>query len=142
MKLRSLIIAIILFGMFIPALVTAETPAKQETVTIEGTIQGFNCISSGKTCPIGMEDPVAATETVFVLFTKKSDFYFIPNLDRALLSRKINKIVRVTGKKNAKSKSLTAEKFEVLEKDGTWRKIWPFPLPLHHLMQDGVKGMF
>ena len=97
-------------------------------VSIEGTIQGLNCISTGKTCPVGMEDPLIATERFFVLYTKDGNFYMVPNMDRAILAKYINKIVRISGKHHVKYRSINAEKFEVLQDDGKWVKTWPFPM--------------
>ena len=91
---------------------------------IEGTVQGYKCVTEGKVCPIGQEDPLVALEQVFVVQTAK-DYYFVPNLDRAVLARHINAKVRVTGNMSTKFKSITAEKFEVQRKGGwvvTWSK--------------------
>jgi hypothetical protein len=96
-------------------------------VAIEGTIQGLNCISTGKLCPVGREDPLIETERFFVLYTKDGDFYMVPNLDRAIMARHINEVVRISGKYHVKYKSIRAEKFEVLE-EGKWVKTWPFPM--------------
>lgn len=78
--------------------------------SITGSIQGFNCITQGNVCPIGKEDPVAASENVFVLLVdaSKGDYYFIPNVDRAVLARYINKQVTVDGNINSKWKSIKA----------------------------------
>ncbi len=56
--------------------------------SLTGSIQGFNCVTQGKVCPIGMEDPVIAAENVFVLLVDaaKGDYYFVPNVDRAILA--------------------------------------------------------
>ena len=91
---------------------------------IEGTVQGYKCVTEGKVCPIGQEDPLVALEQVFVVLTAK-DYYFVPNLDRAVLARHINAKVRVTGNLSTKFKAITAEKLEVSRKGGwvvTWSK--------------------
>jgi hypothetical protein len=92
---------------------------------IEGTVQGYHCVTQGKICPIGQEDPLVSLEQVFVVLTAKDGYYFVSNLDRAVLSRYINTKVRVTGNISAKFKAITAEKFEVSKKGGwvvTWTK--------------------
>ena len=92
---------------------------------IEGTVQGYHCVTQGKICPVGQEDPLAALEQVFVVLTAKDGYYFVSNLDRAVLSRYINTKVRVTGNISAKFKAITAEKLEVSKKGGwvvTWSK--------------------
>lgn len=78
--------------------------------SITGSIQGFNCVTLGKVCPIGKEDPVAASENVFVLLVdaSKGDYYFISNVDRAVLARHLNTQVTVDGDVNSKWKAINA----------------------------------
>lgn len=92
-------------------------------VAVEGSIQGYNCVSQGRTCPIGQEDPLAATESVFVLLTPDNKYYFVPNVDRAVLARHINQPVRVSGDLNPQYSSIRAQKIEV-QRNGSWRSIW------------------
>lgn len=115
MKKKLMLIAFALF--LLPVLAFAAQ--------IEGTVQGYHCVTQGKVCPIGQEDPLVALEQVFVVLTAKEGYYFVPNLDRALLARHIGEKVRVTGNVNAKFKAITAEKFEISKKGGwvvTWSK--------------------
>jgi hypothetical protein len=93
--------------------------------SITGSIQGFNCVTQGKVCPIGMEDPVIAAENVFVLLVDaaKGDYYFVPNVDRAVLARHINEEVKVEGTVNAKMKSIKAKEIFVKGK-----KVWSVDL--------------
>ncbi len=48
------------------ALALAAVPGWALAGTVEGTVQGFTCITAGKVCPVGKEDPVIATEKIFV----------------------------------------------------------------------------
>lgn len=93
--------------------------------SITGSIQGFNCVTQGKVCPIGMEDPVIAAENVFVLLVDaaKGDYYFVPNVDRAILARHINEQVKIEGTVNAKMKSIKATAIYVKDK-----KAWSLDL--------------
>lgn len=91
--------------------------------SVEGTIQGFNCVTQGITCPVGKEDPMAAVERVFVLLTDSDEFYFIPNVDRAVLARHINEKIRVVGELNTKYKSIQASYIQVMNKGG-WKNTW------------------
>jgi hypothetical protein len=93
--------------------------------SITGSIQGFNCVTQGKVCPIGMEDPVIAAENVFVLLVDaaKGDYYFVPNVDRAILARHINEQVKIEGTVNAKMKSIKAAAIYVKDK-----KVWSLDL--------------
>jgi hypothetical protein len=91
--------------------------------TVEGTVQGFHCVTQGKVCPVGSEDPMAAVEDVFVVFTKDGKYFFVPNLDRAVLARHINKMVKVTGKVSDKYPAISADKLEVMQA-GAWKTTW------------------
>ncbi len=90
---------------------------------VEGTIQGFNCVLNGKTCPVGKEDPVIATERIFVLFTADGTYYFVPNLDRAIMARHIARPVRIAGRIDATYRSITAESLDAMI-DNKWRTTW------------------
>jgi hypothetical protein len=94
--------------------------------TITGSVQGFNCVTQGKVCPLGMEDPVIAAENVFVILVDaaKGDYYFAPNIDRGILARHINEQVRVDGTINEKMKSIKANELFVMGATGSWKKVW------------------
>jgi hypothetical protein len=116
MKRRSLS-CVIVFGLVL-------IPLWGVAGTIEGTIQGFTCVTTGTVCPVGKEDPMIAAERVFVVLEKGGkDYHFVPNIDRAILARHINRIVRVTGKIDEKYRSINAQKFEV-QKNGGWEETW------------------
>ena len=98
-------------------------PVLASAAQVEGTVQGYTCVTQGKVCPVGKEDPMVAVERVFVVLTAAGDYYFVPNVDRAVLARHIRKKVRVTGALNAKFKSITASKIERRYKGG-WKVTW------------------
>jgi hypothetical protein len=108
-------------------------PLHAESAQVEGTVQGFLCVTMGKTCPVGKEDPVIAAEKVFVVLSDDEEYYFIPNLDRAIMARHINEMVRVTGSLNEKFHSIKAESFSVYS-DGKWRTTWS-----NEMSQDTIK---
>ena len=93
--------------------------------SLTGSIQGFNCVTQGKVCPIGMEDPVIAAENVFVLLVDaaKGEYYFVPNVDRGILARHINEQVTIDGNVNAKMKSIKATSITIKGK-----KVWSIDL--------------
>jgi len=95
-----------------------------EKVTIEGTIQGYNCITTGKICPADKNDPWLETENVLALYTKGGDFYLVSNMNRDALKGHTNEVVRITGKVDPKYKSMSASRLEVLN-EGAWEKSWP-----------------
>lgn len=106
-------------------LALAAVPGSALAETVEGTIQGFTCVTAGKVCPVGKEDPVIATERIFVILAKKSGkYYFVPNVDRAILARHINEMVRVTGEISPDYPSIRAERIEVSQKGPCWQTTW------------------
>lgn len=109
------------FATMVIGVVFLMVPVFAIGATLTGSIQGFNCVTQGKTCPIGMEDPVVALENVFVLLVDaaKGDYYFVPNVDRAVLARHIAQEVKITGTVNAKYKSIKATE---IVKAG--KKVW------------------
>jgi len=115
MKKRLLSIVLLFAFLSIPVWALAAS--------VEGTVQGFQCVQAGKTCPIDKRDPVAAIEQNFVVLTSSGGYYLVPNLDRAVLARHLTEQVRVSGKISSKYNSITADKVEVM-KDGKWKVVW------------------
>ncbi len=115
--MKKMLLITVLMGMFfVPALALAGEVA--------GTVQGLQCVTTGKTCPIGKEDPVVAAERVFVVLAADGDYFFVPNLDRAIMARNITEQVKVTGAINKKYRSITAKTFQVMQDDGKWKMTW------------------
>ena len=108
---------------FVVIFVLVSLPAWAMAGTVEGSIQGLTCVTLGKLCPVDKEDPMIAAERIFVVLTKDNNYYFVPNLDRAILARHINRMVRVTGEISSKYKAIDAEKLEVFRED-SWRTTW------------------
>jgi hypothetical protein len=94
--------------------------------SIIGSVQGFNCVTQGKLCPIGQEDPIIAAENVFVILVDaaKGDYYFVQNLDRGILARHINTQVKVDGDVSKKLKAIRASDLSVMAADKSWKKVW------------------
>ncbi len=94
--------------------------------SIVGSVQGFNCVTQGKLCPVGMEDPVIAAENVFVVLVDaaKGDYYFVPNMDRGILARHINQMVKIDGSVNEKLKTIRATDLYVMAANQQWKKVW------------------
>ena len=121
-----------LFIVFVFVLVLL--PVWAAAGTVEGSVQGFTCVTTGKVCPVGKEDPMIAAERIFVVLTKGGSYYFVPNLDRAILARHINQMIRVTGDVSAQYPSIQARKLEVFKK-GAWKTAWTLE------WQQEIKGM-
>ncbi|MBC8462093.1 MAG: hypothetical protein H8D67_29350 [Deltaproteobacteria bacterium] len=116
------------FSVFALALfVLILLPVWASAGTVEGSIQGLTCVTTGKLCPVGKEDPMAAIEKVFVVLTAGKNYYFVPNVDRAVLARHINQRVRVTGKVSAKYPAINAIKIDVFE-GGAWKTTWSWAM--------------
>jgi hypothetical protein len=94
--------------------------------SIIGTIQGFRCVTEGKICPTGQEDPIINAETVFVILVDaaKGDYYFVPNLNRGILARHLNQQIKIDGDVNMKMKSLRATDLYEMAADKSWKKVW------------------
>ena len=103
---------------------------------IQGTIQGYNCVSQGRTCPVGQEDPLVATESVFVVLTPDKKFYFFPNLDRAVMARHVNEQVRISGDLDQDRNLIRAQKLETYQ-NGQWVTVWT-PQMERHLMDPAI----
>lgn len=109
----AVMIALAVLGFF--------TSAQAET--IEGTIQGFTCITHGKICPADRLDPHVGAEKLFVISGMDQGYFIISNIDRSVLARHVLSKVRASGKTNPKYKSIEADKLEVYS-SGKWTTVW------------------
>lgn len=110
----------ILFALAIFAAMTI-VPMTATADKITGSVQGLVCVTHGKVCPVGKEDPMAAAENVFVVLADMAnkEYYFVPNVERTVLARHINEQITVEGKVDEAAKSITASAIYVGD-----RKIW------------------
>ena len=97
-------------------------PVFAMAASFTGSVQGFTCVTQGKTCPIGQEDPMAAAENVFVLLVDaaKGEYYFLPGIDRAILARHINEQIKVNGELDKKYRAIKVT--EIINSKG--KTIW------------------
>jgi hypothetical protein len=111
------------------------TPFMAIGATFTGSIQGFQCVTQGKVCPIGQEDPMAAVENVFVLLVNAAagEYYFVSNVDRAVLARHINEEVKIEGTVNTQMKDINAN--EIWAKG---KKVWDNKM--EEMLQSGYLG--
>ena len=89
-------------------------------ITAQGTIQGLMSTCEGKVCTPGEEMITAALEEIFILLTDSGESYLLPNIRSGLLSRYLNKMVRVEGETRFDGKAIMVDKAEAFEK-GKWR---------------------
>lgn len=120
------------FAMMIVGVFFLMVPVFAIGASVSGSIQGFLCVTQGKICPIGQEDPVAAEENVFVLLVdaSKGDYYFVPNVDRAVMARHLNEAVTIEGTVDMKTKSIKASTITVKGK-----KVWSLSMQYEALKQ-------
>ena len=121
MKKISLFVFFVLVFLLLPTWASAGT--------VEGSVQGLTCVVTGKLCPVDKEDPMAAIEKVFVILTAGKNYYFVPNVDRAVLARHINERVRVTGDVSSKHPSIIANKLDVF-RGGAWKTTWSIQMEI------------
>ncbi|MFH2065058.1 MAG: hypothetical protein ABIK15_07665 [Pseudomonadota bacterium] len=89
--------------------------------TFEGTIQGANCVVHETTCPINNQDPHVALENDFVLLTPDGEYYFLPNINRSLKIKYVNKDIRIKGE--AKGHSIVVNDLSI--KSGSdFQSVW------------------
>jgi hypothetical protein len=107
-------------------MVFMAAPVMAIGATLTGSVQGLACVTQGKVCPIGMEDPVIAAENVFVLLVDaaKGEYYFVPNVDRGIMARHINEQVKIDGAINAKTKAIKASDMYTMNARNAWQKVW------------------
>lgn len=111
----------IIIGMVLMA-----APVMAIGASLTGSIQGYMCVTQGKVCPIGMEDPVIGAEHVFVVLVdaSKGHYYFVPNVDSGIMARHINEQVKIDGTVNEKMKSVKASDIYTMDAKNQWKKVW------------------
>jgi hypothetical protein len=107
----------IVIGLFF--LVPSVAPCAD---SIEGTIQGFNCITQ-KICASSSEDPLVTAEYTFVVVTPDGKTYFLPAVPRAVLAYRDTERVRVKGYMNPKFNKVDVQSIEIF-KNRKWTYVW------------------
>lgn len=115
MKLKSIASALCLVMLLAPAIAIGGS--------VEGTVQGFTCVTQGKVCPVGKEDPMTGAERVFVLHQKGDEYYFVTNVDRGIMARHLNQRMKVEGSLSSRFKAIKADEIYIME-EGKWKKTW------------------
>ena len=120
-KINRLLYSMVLIG------VTMWGASSASAGTVEGTVQGLNCVLYGKVCPVDYADPHVSAENVFVVLSSKDNYFFVPNIDRAVMSRLLAQKVRITGDLKTKYNAIIASQLEV-ESNGKYKiRWWPGP---------------
>ncbi len=92
-------------------------------IKAQGTIQGLMSTCEGKVCTPGEEMITAALEEIFILLTDSGESYLLPNIRSGVLSRYLNKMVRVEGELRFDGKAIMVDNAEAFEK-GKWRTFY------------------
>ena len=90
------------------------------TTTIEGRIDGANCVIAKDVCPVS-NDPHLALENDFVLSTADGKYYFLPNLSSSQKIGLVAKDVRITG--DLRDISMVASVIEE-KKGNSYQEVW------------------
>ena len=116
MRRKSLAFLILLVAFFV-------IPTMANAGQWEGTIQGLTCVTEGKVCPVGQEDPMVALEENFVLLTENDSWYMLPNVSTNILVRHINSKVMVEGSKSPQYNAIRVDELSAWE-GGGWTTVW------------------
>ena len=91
--------------------------------TLDGWMQGFNCVRHGHRCPIDGLDPHLMFEPDFVLLLDDGNYFLMPNIARIVKAKYVHKAIRVVGDVNPKYKSIDVDELQV--KDGnSFKTVW------------------
>jgi len=91
--------------------------------TVEGWMQGFNCVVHGHKCPIDNLDPHLMLESDFVILVDDGNYWLMPNIARIVKAKYVQSAIRVTGDLNPKYNSIDVDKLEV-KKNGSFKTVW------------------
>ena len=94
---------------------------KQQTV--EGHMEGLDCVVSGHVCPMDNLDPHIVYEPDFVLHQGGTKYYLLLDVPREVKARYVKSKIRVTGEVRAKYNAIKVDKLEV-ERAGKFQKVW------------------
>jgi hypothetical protein len=124
MKRRSKVQNLIYLAILMTVMMWGASQAFAGMGTVEGTVEGLNCVVYGKICPLDKADPHVATENIFVVLSSDhKKYYFVPNVERSILARMLGKKVRVSGVEKMDYNAVMASKIEV-ESDGKYEVKW------------------
>jgi hypothetical protein len=91
--------------------------------TIEGRMEGLDCVLEGHVCPVDHLDPHITYEPDFVLHQGGTKYYLLLDVPRVVKARYVKSKVRVTGEVKAKYSAIKVDTLEV-EQAGKFKKVW------------------
>jgi hypothetical protein len=120
MKREMLTISILIIALAIVSTSSVNAGQKQ---TVEGHMEGLNCIIDSHVCPVDNLDPHIAFEPDFVLYQGGTNYYLLLDVPRVVKARHIGEKIRVTGEVKTKYKAIRVDAIEV-ERSGKYKKVW------------------
>jgi hypothetical protein len=109
--------------VLITALAFIVPVGARASMTVEGWIQGYNCVVHGHRCPIDTLDPHLMLEPDFALIVNNGNYWLMPNIARNVKAKYVHNAIRVTGDLNSKYNSIDVDKLEV-KKNGSYTTVW------------------
>jgi hypothetical protein len=109
--------------VLITALALIVPVGARASKTVEGWIQGYNCVVHGHRCPIDTLDPHLMLEPDFALIVNNGNYWLMPNIARNVKAKYVHNAIRVTGDLNSKYNSIDVDKLEV-KKNGSYTTVW------------------
>lgn len=105
------------------ALLFALPAVAKAATTIDGWMQGFNCVIHGHKCPVDSLDPHLALESDFVLYLDGGEYFLLPNIDKIIKAKYVHQEIRVTGKRNPKYATIEVNTLQVRDGNG-FKTVW------------------
>jgi hypothetical protein len=109
--------------VLITALALIVPVGARASKTVEGWMQGYNCVVNGNRCPIDTLDPHLMLEPDFALIVNNGNYWLMPNIARNVKAKYVHNAIRVTGDLNSKYNSIDVDKLEV-KKNGSYTTVW------------------
>ncbi|WP_290653055.1 hypothetical protein [Aquisalimonas sp.] len=96
----------------------------EDTATLSGFINGYECASVGTTCPVDGADPRISIQSAFVIQQPDGEYYLLTGVPRDVEVRHVNKNVRVTGTLQEQYNAFRVDEFHVRTDDGDYETVW------------------
>ncbi len=109
--------------LFFSVLLFALPVMAKTATTIDGWMQGYNCVTHGHKCPVDSLDPHLALEPDFVLYLDDGQYFLLPNIDRIIKAKYVHHEIRVIGEKNPKYAIINVNTLQV-KKGDNYKTVW------------------
>ncbi len=120
--------------LFFSALLFALPVMAKTATTIDGWMQGYNCVNQGHKCPVDALDPHLALEPDFVLYLENGEYFLLPNIHRIIKAKYVHHEIRVTGKKNPRYATIDVNTLQV-KKGDRFITVWSKKMAMEELQK-------